>query len=477
MRYLNSAFAVVALLASAGSAFGAAKFKHVIIVVQENRTPDNLFGSNPKFEKKVDIATTGVTSTGQTVPLTARPLNDCYDINHAHVSFEHMLQGGADLEGTVPNPGCAVPSYPEFVYVDNSAGIVQPYFDMATNYGFANRMFQTNQGASFPAHLFIFSGTSSPTTESSLFASSNVVSGGHTVGCTAPADKLVDLIDGYGSDKSNPATIGCYEHPTLADLLDTAALSWHYYAASPTGIWTPPNAIQHICVAAMVDGKDRCTGPDWANGSVQANNPAQVLTDISNCALAAVSWVTPTGQESDHSPENDGSGPAWVASIVNAVGQQPNCPATNETYWQDTAIFVTWDDWGGYYDHVTPLEVNVQPTSPPQWGDGYTYGFRVPLLVISAYTPAHTVDSKPHDFGSLLEFIERNFSLGFIGPGDTMYSNYADYQAAARHDTLSAFFPLTTPKPFVPISASLTKRDFLTRPVSTLPLDDDGDEQ
>jgi phospholipase C len=471
------AVAVILAMGASGAWAAAPGFKHVIIVVQENRTPDNLFGSNTRFEKGVDLARSGVTSTGQTVPLTPRPLADCYDINHAHVSFEMMLQAGADKEGTVPQPGCVLPANPEFVYVDNSTGGVQPYFDMATNYGFANRMFQTSQGASFPSHLFIFSGTSAPSTESSLFASSNVVSGGHTVGCTAPADKLVDLIDGYGSDRTNPATVGCYEHPALTDLLDAAGLSWRYYSASPTSIWTAPNAINHICLPAFVGATLQCTGPDWQNGSVQATNPAQVLTDISKCALAAVSWVTPTGEESDHSPENNGSGPSWVAAVVNAVGQQPACAGTGETYWNDTAIFVTWDDWGGYYDHVAPLAVNVQPTTPPQWGDGYTYGFRVPLLVISAYTAANTVDDKPHDFGTLLEFIERNFGLGYIGPGDTIYSQYADYQAAARHDTLAGFFTLATPKPFVPIAAPISAREILRRPVSMLPLDDDGYEE
>ncbi len=466
------------LVASSISAAASAApaFKHVIIVVQENRTPDNLFGSNPKFEKRVDIATSGVNSLGQTIPLTPLPLADCYDISHAHVSFETMLNQGADREGVTPQPGCAVPTNPQFKFVDNTTGTVQPYFDMATNYGFANRMFQTNQGASFPAHQFIFAGTSAPSTESSLFASSNVIDNMPSVGCAASGTQLVSLIDGYGSEKSNPAVFACFEHPTLSDLLDAAGLGWHYYASLPYGIWTAPNAIQHLCLPAYVGATYECTGPDWQNGSVQARDPAQVLKDVGNCQLAAVSWVTPTAQESDHSDENDGSGPSWVASIVNAVGQQPNC-ANAENYWQDTAIFVTWDDWGGWYDHVAPLAVNVQPTSPPAWGDGYTYGFRVPLLVISAYTKAGTVDDKPHDFGSLLQFVERSFKLGFIGPGDTIYSRYADYQAAARHDTLAAFFTLSSPKPFVPIAAPMSARVFLTRPVSTAPVDDDGYEQ
>jgi phospholipase C len=447
----------------------------VIIIVQENRTPDNLFGSNPAFEPGVDIATSGKNSHGQLVPLTALPLADCYDIGHAHVSFENMLTKGADKEVVTPQTGCAVPANPEFKFVDNSTGTVQPYFDMATANGFANRMFQTNQGPSFPAHQFLFTGTSAPSTESALFASSNTTDNKANIGCAAASSQLVNLIDAAGNEKTNAPVFACFEHPTMSDLLDAAGLSWHYYSALPLGIWTAPNAIEHVCVPGYVGKVYECTGPDYANGSVQPNDPPQVLTDISTCALAAVSWVTPDSLESDHSDESNGSGPAWVASIVNAVGEQPRC-ADGETYWRNTVIFVTWDDWGGWYDHVAPLAINQAPASPPQWGDGYTYGFRVPLLVISAYTAPGTVDNTPHDFGTLLAFTEQTFNLGFIGPDDTIYSQYADYQAFARNDSLAAFFTLAAPKVFVPIAAPMTARDFLRRPVSTAPVDDDGDE-
>ncbi len=123
-------------------------------------------------------------------------------------------------------------------------------------------------------------------------------------------------------------------------------------------------------------------------------------------------------------------GPAWVASIVNAVGQS--------AYWENTAILVTWDDWGGFWDHVPPL------ANDTGWCMEYCYGFRVPLLVISAQTPS-MVDNDVHDFGSILHFVEANFGLGNIGPG-----GWADSFA----DDLSGFFPdgLARRK-FVPIKA------------------------
>ena len=93
---------------------------------------------------------------------------------------------------------------------------------------------------------------------------------------------------------------------------------------------------------------------------------------------------------SDHAARNDGSGPAWVASIVNAIG--------NSAYWANTAIIITWDDWGGWYDHVAPKVIN----DGLSWGSGYVYGFRVPLIVVSPYAKAAYISHVTHDFGSIL---------------------------------------------------------------------------
>lgn len=460
------------LLIHPSAAFASRQFKHVIIIFQENRTPDNLFGSNPSFEQGVDLATSGVTSTGQTIPLVPAPLATCYDLTHSHKAFEITLHEGADKVSATGLAGCVVPPDPQYTFADNSTGTVQPYFDIATNYSFANRMFQTNQGPSYPAHQFIFGGTSQPSTESPLFVAENPVYSTLATGCTAPTIQQVRLIDATGNSPSNPLIYPCFEHPTLSDLLDAAGISWHYYAASSTGIWVAPNSIQHVCGPTQVGSALVCEGPDWVNGDVQSHNPAQILTDIQNCDLASVSWVMPTAAESDHPNVNNGTGPQWVASVVNTLGKNGFCPS-GENYWRDTAIFVTWDDWGGFYDHVPPFAVNVIPPSPPAWGDGYTYGFRVPLMVVSAYTPAGYVDNVVHDSGSILYFIERTFGLGFIGPGDTIYSNYADYQAAARGDTMAEFFTLPHPRRYAPIATTVPPGYFLTLPPSNVPVDDE----
>jgi phospholipase C len=459
-------WALAALAGGAAQAQAQARFKHIILVIQENRTPDNLFGSNPSFEPGVDIATSGVNSHGTRVPLTAVALDSCYDILHTHDAFEAMLTEGADREPTKAKSGCKLPANPEFKYVDNTTGTVQPYFDIAANYGFANRMFQTNQGPSFPAHQFLFGGTSAPVADTSLFAAENMSNANPGSGCIAPKNQLVRQIDQNGNEHTQPQIYPCFEHPTLSDALEAAtpALGWRYYTTTPDLIWTAPSAIKHICNPRSL-GQAACVGADWVD-HVVLNYPSQVLTDISHCNLQAMSWVTPTFAESDHSGINKGLGPSWVASIVNAVGQQKNCG--DESYWQDTAILIVWDDWGGWYDHVNPFEV----VTPPAWGSGYTYGFRVPLLVVSAYTPAGYVGNNVIDFGSILYFVEQNFGLGFIGPGGDAHGEYADYYASPRGALLD-FFSLTTPRAFTVIPAKQGAEVFLREPRATVGPDDD----
>jgi phospholipase C len=426
------------LLLAPASADAQLQFEHVVIIDQENRTPDNLFGSNPTFEPGVDIQVYGLNSKQQTVPFTSVGLVDCYDLGHSHLSFQRAYDNGAmdgsDKVEVKLGPGCAAGANPQFRYVDNSTGTVQPYFDLATQYGFSNEMFQSNQGPSFPSHQFILSGTSAPSTDSDLFAAENPA--GASTGCTSPPTTLVDMIDPNGVySKMFP----CFDHATLVDLLQEANLTWRYYAANSKTILTAPNAISSICEAQKIDGRLVCTGSEWANVIL---NPKKVLSDVGSCNLANVTWVTPTGQNSDHPYGNTGGGPSWVASIVNAIGNS-KCG-----YWQNTAILITWDDWGGWYDHVPPYRIGQDNG----WGQSYVYGFRVPLLVVSAYTPAGYVSNNNRDFGSLLRFIETNFDLGLIGPGI-----WADSYA----DDLMEFFPLSMPRTFSTIPAKYGTDHFI----------------
>jgi phospholipase C len=471
--------AALALSAGLGTvawpaAQAAPAFTHVVVVFQENRTPDNIFGSNPTFEPGVDIATTGQNSRGQTVQLQAEPIASCYDVSHTNEAFSEMYDGGkmdgADRE-IVSFQGlrlgqCIVPPNPQFKFADNSTGDVQPYFDIATQYGFANRMFQTNQGPSFPAHQFIFGGTSAPDPTSNLFAAENMAisSDVKTVaaaGCTAMRGQRVAVIGKAADEAQFPPVYPCFDRTTMADLLDQAGISWRYYlnTIAVGSIWNAPAAIRHICEAKEQAGVRVCTGADYVNNVISPQ--AQILTDIGNCNLPKVSWVIPDGRDSDHAGGTDNTGPAWVASIVNAIGTQAACPG-GEQYWNNTAILITWDDWGGWYDHVPPFHLGGWPAH--HWGAGYTYGFRVPLLVVSAYTRAGYVGNEPHDFGSILKFIEANYGLPRIDPG---------YYADAFATGLANFFTLSAPRPFKVIPAKVGAPYFLHRTPSTVGPDDE----
>jgi phospholipase C len=203
-----------------------------------------------------------------------------------------------------------------------------------------------------------------------------------------------------------------------------------------------------MCQPQTQNGQLVCTGKPWANVIIPQT---QVLTDIASNQLAAVSWVIPNGATSDHAVQNDGSGPSWVASVVNAIG--------NSSYWFNTAIIITWDDWGGWYDHVPPPQVLVNCA---QWGCGYVYGFRVPLIVVSPYAKAAYISHTQHDFGSILNFIEKNFGLPSLG--------YADAYA----DDLSDCFNFSqTPLKFEAIRAPLNADHFLHDPRPQTDPDDD----
>jgi len=440
----------------------AAIIQRVVVIFQENRTPDNLFqglciapyGSSSACgtaQNQFNIVSTGQSPSGP-IPLspidlgTAGSSPDNYDLSHANSAFVAMYNGGA-MNGINPScgTGLSCPADGQYMYVIPTD--VAPYIAMAQQYTFGDEMFQTNEGPSFPAHQFIFGGTSAPTATSTSFASENLTGGG-TAGCIATPGTTVDLINPQGVE--GPGVYPCYNRETMSNLLDAQSVTWRYYAPSAGSIWTAPDAIQNLCQPQTVNGTLTCTGPDWVNNVIIPE--WQVLEDIANGQLAQVSWVIPNGTFSDHALSNNGSGPSWVASIVNAIG--------NSQYWANTAIILTWDDWGGWYDHVAPKVIN----DGVSWGSGYVYGFRVPLVVVSPYAKAKYISHVTHDFGSILNFIETTYGMpsGSLG--------YAD----AHADDLSDCFDLTqSPLPFQTISAPVGAASFINN--KSAPIDPDDD--
>ena len=462
MKCVASIMAVLVSLAVVPLNAQVPHFKHILILVQENRSPDNMFQGlcvppyggatscsiNPgpnQYNIQTSKWKDNSNARGYTDPQPVDFLAP-YDLDHSHWGWrlqcdnEFALNTPCRMDGA-SRLGCfgTCPSKPPYHYVDNSAGVLNPYLDIATQYGWANYMFQTNQGPSFPAHLFLFGATSAPTPAddaNGIFAAENSPHA-MPIGCTASQGTLVAVIKPPHDESTK--LYPCYEYQTLGDFQQ--AFSWRYYTPGNLAIWNAPVAISHICQSTGYGGQ--CVGADYVNNVDP--RPADVLTDIASCNLRGVSWVIPAAQNSDHADFGAPGGPSWVASIVNAVGASNNCDG-GTGYWNDTAIFITWDDWGGWYDHEVP------PLLPYPQND-YQYGFRVPLMVVSAYTPAGYIDNQKYDFGSIARFVEQNFGIaeGALG--------FAD--ARAKTDLTAFFNSSVGPRPFKFIISSKDANFFI----------------
>jgi phospholipase C len=193
------------------------------------------------------------------------------------------------------------------------------------------------------------------------------------------------------------------QYDTMADVLDAAGVSWKYYVESydlnsPYAdfggrVWDAFDAIKRVRY-----------GPDWKNISIPNTT---IFSDIKNGHLPQASWVMPTLAASDHPASGNKLGPAWVTSIVNAVGKS--------SYWNNTAILIMWDDWGGFYDSVPPPQL-----------DYTSLGMRVPLIVVSPYAKQHFVSKTQYEFGSVLKFIEQTFGTNSLGSTDVRANSIVD---------------------------------------------------
>jgi phospholipase C len=398
--------------------------QYVVIIVQENRSFDNLFQGFPG----ANTAATGLNSKGQTVSLRPMDMTAPWNVSHSHEDFEREYAGGqlngfsnarSECGGVCPQKRLRA-----YGYVPQAE--VGPYWTLAQSYTIADNMFQSNEGPSFPAHQYLISGTSSTSDGSTQLASENPKKS--MGGCDSPSGTTVTTIDSYGQQGS--PVFPCFNRESLMDLLDQSSLSWHYYQAqSGPGLWNAPDAVSPTYGS-----------PEFSSDVVVPSS--QFLTDIGNGVLSNVTWITPTAQASDHPMLTDGSGPDWVASVVNAIGESQ--------FWDNAAIFVVWDDWGGWYDHVTP----------PNYSS-YDLGFRVPMLVISPYANTGYVSHAQHEFGSILKFTEEQFGLPSMGTTDE------------RADDLSDCFNFNqSPTPFVAVPTTRGKSYFLTHRTSSLIVED-----
>jgi phospholipase C len=353
--------------ASTVSPIAGSPIQHIVVIMQENRSFDNLFNGFPG----ADSAQSGMNGSQQ-IALQPISLGDPRDLEHSHTRWLKDWDDGA-MDNFAQ--GGASPSTLAYSYVPESD--VEEYWSLARQYVLGDRMFQSNTGPSFVAHQYMIAGQAANVVENPT---------GSVWGCDAPPGTTAAVMGPDGTEI--PGVYPCFDYLTIADLLDEKGVTWRYYAPTDGNnffILSAYQAIRHIRF-----------GQDWHDNVISPQN--RVLTDIQHGELAQVTWIVPDWAHSDH-PGSGNEGPSWVASIINAIGNSP--------YWNSTAIFITWDDWGGWYDHVDPPKV-----------DAMGPGFRVPLLVVSPYAKHGYITHHVHEASGFIAFIEHNFDLGTLGARD-----------------------------------------------------------
>jgi phospholipase C len=418
----SSASVAPALPSPAGSTFvqsldasGAGKIEHVVWVIQENRSFNDMFEGYPG----ATTVSKGQNSYGDTIELQPISLKTAYEIDHSAFAMFKACNGTGKLPGTKCRMNgfnleiqYSGPTNGAYAYVPHRES--KPYWDMAHQWVLADEMFASQLDESFVAHQYIIAGQ---------------------------AQSSVDVPFGYwgcGDSKSNGVqtlkqnrTYGrtqrpCFDYQTLGDELDAARLPWRFYTShyrKPTsGLWSGYQAVRHIF-----------QGPDWKTDIIAPQK--RFLSDVAAGKLASVTWITPLCPDSDHPLCGGGYGPSWVTSVVNAIGESK--------FWNTTAIFVQWDDWGGLYD----------PVPPPYKGyDGL--GFRVPLLVISPYAKQNYVSHVQYETASMLRFTEDLFGLSQLSASDMRATSPAG----------DCFDFSQQPRKFVPIKAPKDEAFFLNQP-------------
>jgi phospholipase C len=387
---------------------GAGKITHVVYIVQENRSFNNLFIGYPG----ATTATKAKNSEGKTVTLQPHSMKDPFEIDH---SAEAMFLA-CDGTGRLPGTDCRMdgfdkeaqffgPRNGQFTYAPRNE--TKPYWDMAHQYVLADQMFQSQLDESFIAHQYVIAAQAA--------WSVNLPMGAW--GCQGGKHDTIHTIT-KDRNAFGPKIQACYDYQTLGDELDKAKLSWRFYASEygskgngGGAMWSSYQAVRHIRY-----------GPDWKKDVVSPN--WTFITDVRAGKLANFTWITPVCDDSDHIDCGGGYGPSWVSALVNTVGKSK--------FWDSTAIFVQWDDWGGLYDPV-----------PPPFEGRDSLGFRVPLLVISPYARKDRVSHVQYETASVLRFAEDLFGLGQL----------ADADKRATSPAKDCFDFSRKPRPFVKIKA------------------------
>ena len=379
---------------------GIHKIRHVIIIMQENHSFDNYFGTFPgadgiPMKNGFPAVCVPDPASGQCVrPYHDSSLSDqggphgaasaTNDIDHGKMDgfIIQMRQAMIEACGPIASIGCAHADRPPDVMGYHDQREIPNYWAYARGYVLQDHLFAPDASWSLPTHLFIVSGWSAKC------ASKDPLS------CTNSLDPDWIKIE------NNPSQVvirkPLYAWTDLTYLLHQAGVSWTYYVADGT----QPDC-ENDAMVCVLKPQNSTIPQVWnplpffttVHQDKQLSNIQPLpgfYAALKNNTLAQVVWVMPNGKDSEHPPSRITDGETYVTGLVNAVMQSPE--------WDSTAIFLAWDDWGGFYDHVAPPSV-----------DQNGYGLRVPGLVISPYAKKGYIDHQTLSFDAYLKFIEDDF--------------------------------------------------------------------
>lgn len=370
-----------------GNAQEVASIQHVIVMVQENHSFDSYFGTFPG----ANGATSGyaiVNGKRTLVALTHAPDEPPKNCGHSwgdsHQDIDGGLMDGFNHSALTGHSICnGLQAYMQYWQSD-----IPNYWRLAQTYALADNMFASTQTPSYESHLWFLA-------DQAHQAVDNPTSKNVSLGWGCDTNIQVNSIDDVTGEKYTQPS--CMELKTITDLLDAARVSWSYYGAllgTAGYVWNGPSYVRHIRF-----------GADWSK--VKSNT--QFVADAGGrfCLLPNVAWVTPNDAQSEHPTASVTAGENWVITNINAVMNGP-C-------WRSTAIFLLWDDWGGFYDHVPPPTANF-----------YGLGIRVPMIVISPFAKPSYISHTLYNFDSVNAYIERLWRIGCLNPNDCFATDVRD---------------------------------------------------
>jgi phospholipase C len=374
------------------------QIQHVIYIIKENRSFDSFWGTYPG----ANGATTAKISTGQTITMGHQADQMPHDIT-GHGIFDAYTgeDGGLMDRFDLVTAGSTQGDYLAFQQLHQSD--IPNYWRYAQNFVLGDAMFSSLQGASFPNHLYTIAAQSGGVWNNTL----QINGKGQIWGCDANPAAQVPAMD---LSKIVTKPFPCFDFQTLADLVEGAGLTWAYYApqAGTAGyVFSTYDAINHIRNTSQ-----------WA---AHVFPDTQFATDAAAGKLANVVWLVTTGKSSygtgggggtsvdnnEHPPGSICTGENWTVNQLNALGQGAD--------WSSSAVFFTYDDFGGFYDHVPPPPLDI-----------YGLGPRVPLLIISPFAKKNVVSHTTYELSSVIKFAESVFGLPSLNQRDLVANDMTD---------------------------------------------------